>query len=221
MTTNLYTEVKDSGARQEFNTGSVRDTAEGKGRFDLISPVFLTRLAQHTENGAKKYGDRNWEKGQPVSRFIDSALRHIVKYLEGNRDEDHMAAAAWNLQGVIHTEEMIRRGNLDVGLGVLPDYLPTPYVKDVTQVWWLRDGTKVTHDPGPFNKPEPWLPDLPEGWRYVGTRRLVKEGDYFAADTGLSSDMGWQGGWRGGRTTCVAYSTSFSGRPRYLVERTS
>lgn len=118
-----YDQVKDSGKRQEFNTGSVRDTQEGKGRFDLISPISLKRLARHYENGAKKYGDRNWEKGQPLSRYIDSALRHINSFKEGKRDEDHVIAAAWNLLALAHTEEMIRRKQLPVELNDLPNYL--------------------------------------------------------------------------------------------------
>jgi len=65
--------VKDSGAREEFDTGSKRDTRKGRGRYGLITPIALKRLAQHYENGAAKYGDRNWEKGQPVSRYLGSA----------------------------------------------------------------------------------------------------------------------------------------------------
>ena len=76
------------------------------------------------ENGAKKYGDRNWEKGQPQSRFLDSAIRHLMKYLEGHRDEDHLAAARWNIGGMIHVEEMIGRGLLPGELADLPNYLP-------------------------------------------------------------------------------------------------
>ena len=104
--------VNDSGEREEFGTGSLRDTREGKGRYDLISPIGLHRLAQHYENGAKKYGDRNWEKGQPVSRYIDSGIRHFFKYLAGERDEDHLSAAAWNAFGAVHTIEKVSRGEL-------------------------------------------------------------------------------------------------------------
>ena len=44
--------IKDSGGRREFSTGAQRDLAEGKGRFDLISPIFSTRLATNKiENG--------------------------------------------------------------------------------------------------------------------------------------------------------------------------
>lgn len=115
-----YTAVKDSGAREDFATGSVRDTREGKGRFDLISTIALRRLAQHYENGAVKYGDRNWEKGQPLSRYLDSAMRHLVSVLEGQEDEDHAIAAVWNLMAYVHTEAKIRAGQLPTELDDMP-----------------------------------------------------------------------------------------------------
>lgn len=60
----------------------------------------------------------------PLSRFLDSAIRHLYKHLEGHRDEDHLAAAMWNLHGMIHTEEMVGRGLLPAELNDLPNYLP-------------------------------------------------------------------------------------------------
>lgn len=112
--------IKDSGARQDFTTGSRRDSREGKGRFDLLPMRALQRLARHYEAGAKKYGDRNWEKGQPISRYMDSALRHTCKYLEGQRDEDHLIAAAWNLMCAADTEERVKSGLLPKELDDTP-----------------------------------------------------------------------------------------------------
>ena len=82
-------QLKDSGKRQEFTTGAIRDTAEGKGRYDLISPIATKRLAIVLEKGAKKYSSRNWERGMNLGRLIDSAKRHLDQFLEGNRGEDH------------------------------------------------------------------------------------------------------------------------------------
>ncbi len=107
-----FNEVKDSGERQEFITGSKRDTNKGKGRFDLIPAYALKRLAQHYENGADKYGDRNWELGQPLARYLDSAIRHAFAFLGGSRDEDHLAAVAWNALAYIETESRIAKGIL-------------------------------------------------------------------------------------------------------------
>jgi len=36
---------------------------------------------------------------------LDSALRHANQYLEGHRDEDHLAQAAWNFFAAMHFEE--------------------------------------------------------------------------------------------------------------------
>jgi len=117
-----FSKVQDSGTRQDFGTGSVRDTREGKGRYDLIPPDGLKRLAVHFENGAAKYGDRNWEKGQPLSRYIDSAIRHLQAYLGGDRSEDHLAAATWNSICAAATESRIAKGYLPRVLnGVLID----------------------------------------------------------------------------------------------------
>lgn len=97
--------IKDSGERTEFESGAVRDMHEGKGRFDLLPMCVLLRLARHYENGCRKYGDRNWEKGIPCHSFADSAMRHLVKYMDGQNDEDHLIAAIWNLCGLAWTEE--------------------------------------------------------------------------------------------------------------------
>lgn len=112
--------IKDSGKRQEFSTGSRRDIQDGKGRFDLLPMRALKRLARHFEAGAKKYGDRNWEKGQPISRYLDSALRHTCNHLQGQRDEDHLIAAAWNLMCAADTEERIASGLLPKELNDVP-----------------------------------------------------------------------------------------------------
>ena len=117
---NSTSPLPDSGKREEFTTGAVRDVNTGKGRFDLLSPIAMLRKAKHYENGALKYADRNWEKGIPNHRFIDSALRHIFCYLSGDRSEDHLAAAGWNIDGIIHTNEKIKDGSLPATLNTLP-----------------------------------------------------------------------------------------------------
>lgn len=98
-------ELQDSGDRREFKSGAVRDMAEGKGRCDLLPACALLRLSRHYEAGAKKYSDRNWEKGIPISVMMDSGIRHILKYMDGQTDEDHLAAAAWNILGAMWMEE--------------------------------------------------------------------------------------------------------------------
>lgn len=57
----------------------------------------VLELAKHFEEGAKKYGDRNWEKGIPCDRYIDSAVRHYCKWRAGWDDEPHDRAFIWNI----------------------------------------------------------------------------------------------------------------------------
>ena len=97
--------IADSGDRTQFESGAVRDMHQGKGRCDLLPMCVMLRLAKHYEAGAVKYSDRNWEKGIPAHSFADSALRHMFKYMDGQKDEDHLIAAIWNLCGLAWTEE--------------------------------------------------------------------------------------------------------------------
>ena len=119
-----FDEVTDSGKREEFKTGAVRDAQSGKGRYDLVLSLdhMLYRLARHFENGAVKYGDDNWRKGLPLRRFIDSAFRHLSKYAAGETDEDHLVAAIWNLMCHGETANMISHGLLPTELDDMPHH---------------------------------------------------------------------------------------------------
>lgn len=142
----VSTSIKDSGNRRAFESGSVRDMQEGKGRCDLMPlrvvahlmradhldidrimhfiwaftvtndteqlydaindfldqrgwdrHTMLLEVAKHFEEGAKKYGENNWQKGIPVKCYIDSAVRHYIKWRRGDKDEPHDRAFVWNL----------------------------------------------------------------------------------------------------------------------------
>ena len=97
--------VKDSGKRQEYKSGAVRDTNEGKIRWDLLPVEGLKRVAEHYTEGAKKYTENNWKKGIPTERFIESVCRHWAQYRLGEVDEDHLSAVVFNVLGIIFNEE--------------------------------------------------------------------------------------------------------------------
>lgn len=104
--------LKDGGARRTLETGSRRDVRDGKGRYDLLQFRAIHLLSRQLEEGAKKYGDRNWEKGQPLSWYLDSGLRHMCNFAAGKRDERHEIGALWNMASLIETIELIREGKL-------------------------------------------------------------------------------------------------------------
>lgn len=158
-------ELKDSGARREFETGAVRDITEGRGRCDLLplkvvsdliddivldaieyyirsgdtdylhsainhfvggysnwKNIFtaLLEVSKQYEDGARKYNDRNWEKGIPVHCFIDSGVRHYLKFRRGDTDEPHDRAFVWNMLGAIWTHEN------------KPELIDLPFTEDKT-----------------------------------------------------------------------------------------
>ena len=101
--------IKDSGDRTEFDTGAKRDMHAGKGRMDLLPWYGIMEVSKHCEEGALKYGEHNVDKGIPLHSLLDSAARHLAKYMVGMDDEDHLRAACWNLlwalnQRVTHPE---------------------------------------------------------------------------------------------------------------------
>lgn len=104
--TTAMVEIKDSGERTQFQSGAVRDMSEGKGDMVSIPWEAILRLSRHYEAGAKKYQRWNYRKGINLSSYIDSACRHLAKYQCGCDDEDHLAAAAFNVLGAMLTEEL-------------------------------------------------------------------------------------------------------------------
>lgn len=152
---------------QKFDSGSRRDSAEGKGRPDLlpvhaliriakvcdpgIVPIHgINRLSVHYENGAVKYGDRNWELGQPFSRYFSSMFRHLQKWVGGAREEDHLAAVAWNACAIMDHEERIQRDLLDPKWNDMPHGretgLPISAFKssDIKVAPWSSEGMKIS-----------------------------------------------------------------------------
>lgn len=65
-------------------------------QFDSPETAIL-EYAKHLEDGCSKYGDRNWEKGIPLERYIDSGVRHYLKFRRGDKDERHDRAFIWNM----------------------------------------------------------------------------------------------------------------------------
>lgn len=87
--------------------GSALRYDDGKSRVDLIDPNFILALGDHYQRGAKKYAERNWEKGMLFSRCYASAQRHLLAFWSGE-DTDaetgtlHVVAVAWNMAAIHH-----------------------------------------------------------------------------------------------------------------------
>ena len=70
--------------------------------WDKRETMYL-ELSEHYRDGCEKYGENNWQKGIPAKNYINSALRHLFKYMRGDKDEPHDRAFAWNILCCIWT----------------------------------------------------------------------------------------------------------------------
>lgn len=111
FTTSNFT-TKDSGKREQFTSGMVRDTQDGKTNFALVfSGPMLERWAALLTRGAVKYERDNWMKASgpaELQRFQESAARHFAQWMRGDTDEDHAAAVYFNLNGAEFVKERMR-----------------------------------------------------------------------------------------------------------------
>lgn len=94
-----------------MESGSLREDKRGKGRFDLLPYEGMLAAARRFEMGAKGHGDRNWEKGQPLSLLLSCMRRHAMQTGQ-DFSEDHVGAVLWNAMAFAAMVERIRSGAL-------------------------------------------------------------------------------------------------------------
>ncbi len=110
VTTETGFVTKDSGQRESLANGMVRDISTDKDDWTLLlDGPMLTRWLGLLTRGAKKYGPRNWclamastdmaARKKTSDRFVESAFRHFMQWVQGDRSEDHAAAVIFNING--------------------------------------------------------------------------------------------------------------------------
>lgn len=72
-------------------------------RYKTLNTAML-EVSKHYEDGCNKYGERNWQKGIPLHCYIDSGVRHYIKFTRGDDDEPHDRAFLWNMLGALWTQ---------------------------------------------------------------------------------------------------------------------
>ena len=96
---------------KEFDSGMIRDEADGKVMWHLIMDgPLIKRYAERMTMGAEKYGEKNWMKAsgnEEWFRFKESAFRHFMQWYYGETDEDHAAAVIFNMNGKEYVDERL------------------------------------------------------------------------------------------------------------------
>ena len=74
---------------------------KGKIRLDLIPHEWVWGLGEVLTKGVAIYTANNWKKGMDWSRILGSLLRHLYKFVRGERfDKEtgchHLDMVAWN-----------------------------------------------------------------------------------------------------------------------------
>lgn len=115
--------TKDSGQRIRTESGMQREPKAGQPRFDLLVPLavpyehqMLTRVAALVGRGANKYDARDWEQActpAEAEEFRASAHRHFMQWMCGEIDEDHAAAAVFNVLAFETTQYAIVQKGVD------------------------------------------------------------------------------------------------------------
>lgn len=123
--------IHGQGEKEQTAEGAVRESNQGRGRFDLLPYEALEAWAKWSELGAEKYGERNWEDGLSVKDLIGRMFRHAAKASNGWTDEDHLAAVIWNAAAAI---TMMKRR---------PDCNDHPWQEKMNQIQEVDDYIKA------------------------------------------------------------------------------
>ena len=83
----------------------------------------------------------------PTERTVASLLRHILKYMQGDRTEDNLAAIMCNAMFLLDVDEKVKRGILPESLLNLPVYSAnkdvskhiSPFAKERLEKWLQSD----------------------------------------------------------------------------------
>ena len=123
---------------------------EGKARFDLVHPWAHEQMVNVLTAGAKKYAERNWERGMAWSKVIASLKRHL-NAIEKGEDYDpetgelHAAHIACNAHFLTAYYKIYPQGDdrpkdymKDIRIGLDIDEVLCDWVGEWTEVHGLK-----------------------------------------------------------------------------------
>lgn len=102
--THIIKAVRTFAEKYFIEYGNGDGTEDDESDLKAARYTAILEAAKQYEDGCEKYGERNWEKGIPLHCYIDSGVRHYLKFLRGDDDEPHDRAFIWNMLGALWTQ---------------------------------------------------------------------------------------------------------------------
>lgn len=101
----LLDQLKEAANKQPLAQGTKYDS--DKLRYDLLPAAALEEVVKVYTLGAKKYDDRNWEKGINYGRVFGALMRHAWAWWRGERNatddgQHHLASVVWCALALLH-----------------------------------------------------------------------------------------------------------------------
>ena len=101
--------ITQDGQEACYVVGAITESECWANLLTLCKKLSTTFRIQLLNNGGNwifelfETGDRNWEKGIPCHCFVDSGVRHYIKFMAGWDDEPHDRAFLWNMYCLLWT----------------------------------------------------------------------------------------------------------------------
>lgn len=109
----MNTKIQEEPEKRQFESGSKRDSDVNKPLPLELNPYMLLRYGYHMKLG-QRYGDGNWQLGQPDIEVFRSISRHLVQYqlnkqfpeLASHTDDgtDHLSAIIFGINMLMQNE---------------------------------------------------------------------------------------------------------------------
>lgn len=87
--------MSEANRDANFSTGAVRSADVDGYDFASMPLLGLLGVLRIAGCGGTKYGRFNYMKGMPVHVTLNHVAIHLIKYLLGDRSEDHLSKVAW------------------------------------------------------------------------------------------------------------------------------
>ena len=142
---------KSATGETSYEGGAHRDSRNGKGAPEWMPSMALALVSCIYEAGNKGRSatgngdDRNWENGMKIGDLLGSAIRHIHRFMEGDRSEPHLPQAIWNLLNALQMSIWVSIGYRSPVFNNLVDHIhpwkpgdPPPPTLSQREIEWLK-----------------------------------------------------------------------------------